>query len=199
MNKSKTKNLTLLSLFIAIEVLMTNVPFLGFIPIGPLRATTLHIPVIIAGIVLGKDKGAIIGFVFGLCSLLTATMQPTATSFIFSPFISGSFLSAIVAIVPRVCIGYVAGFIYDSLKEKHKISAMAIGSFLGAITNTILVMSGIYFLYKDAYAAAQGIDPSALIGVIGGIIGFNGVIEALLSGVIVSAVGVVLNKMKPIK
>ena len=60
-------------------------------------------------------------------------------------------------------------------------------------------MGSIYVLYKDAYASAQGIDPSALLGVIGGIIGFNGVIEAILSGVIVSAVGVVLNKIKPVK
>ena len=55
MNKQKTKNLSFMSLFIAIEILMVMVPFLGFIPIGPLRATTLHIPVIIAGIVLGKN------------------------------------------------------------------------------------------------------------------------------------------------
>ena len=70
---------------------------------------------------------------------------------------------------------------------------------LGAFTNTFLVMGSIYVLYKDAYAAAQGIDPSAVLGVIGGIIGFNGVIEAILSGVIVSAVGLVLNKIKPVK
>ena len=46
-----------MSLFIAIELLMVMVPFLGFIPIGPLRATTLHIPVIIAAMTLGKEKG----------------------------------------------------------------------------------------------------------------------------------------------
>ena len=66
MNKQKTKNLAFMSLFIAIEILMVMVPFLGFIPIGPLRATTLHIPVIIAGIVLGKNKGAQVGLVFWL-------------------------------------------------------------------------------------------------------------------------------------
>ena len=48
MNNKKTKNLTLLALFIAIEAVMVMLPFLGFIPIGPLRATLLHVPVIIA-------------------------------------------------------------------------------------------------------------------------------------------------------
>ena len=83
MNKQKTKNLSFMSLFIAIEILMVMVPFLGFIPIGPLRATTLHIPVIIAGIVLGKKQGAGIGLVFGISSLVINTIQPTLTSFVF--------------------------------------------------------------------------------------------------------------------
>ena len=52
MNNKKTKDIAFMSLFIAIELLLVMVPFLGFIPIGPLRATTLHIPVIIAGIVM---------------------------------------------------------------------------------------------------------------------------------------------------
>ena len=60
MNNKKTKNLTLLALFIAIEAVMVMVPFLGFIPIGPLRATLLHVPVIIAAIVLGTIPLAVI-------------------------------------------------------------------------------------------------------------------------------------------
>ena len=83
--------------------------------------------------------------------------------------------------------------------SKWKTLNFAVAGVIGAFTNTCLVMGSIYLLYKDAYAAAQGIDPSAVLGLIGGIVGFNGVIEALLSGVIVSAVGVVLNKIKPVR
>ena len=93
LNQSKTKELVLLAMFIAIEIMLFIVPFLGFIPIGPLRATTMHIPVIVAAIVLGRKQGVIVGFVFGLLSLVINTIQPTATSFIFSPFISGNILS----------------------------------------------------------------------------------------------------------
>ena len=62
MNNKKTKNLTLLALFIAIEAVMVMVPFLGFIPIGPLRATFLHVPVIIAAIVLGTKQGCPVSY-----------------------------------------------------------------------------------------------------------------------------------------
>lgn len=195
MNKKKTKNLAFMSLFIAIEILMVMVPFLGFIPIGPLRATTLHIPVIIAGIVLGKEKGAGIGLVFGLSSLIVNTIQPTITSFVFSPFISGSFLSAVIAIVPRVCIGYVAGFIYETLKNKNEILAMTVGSFLGAITNTVLVLGGIYVIFGSQYASAIGKDFQALLPYLLGIITTNGVLEAVVGTIIAVMVSKILIKM----
>ena len=60
-------------------------------------------------------------------------------------------------------------------------------------------MGGIFVLYKDAYASALSIDANAVLGVIGGVISFNGVIEAIVAAVIVYAIGVVLTKIKPVK
>ena len=196
MNKQKTKNLAFMSLFIAIEILMVMIPFLGFIPVGPLRATTLHIPVIIAGIVLGKKQGAVIGLVFGLSSLMMNTIQPTITSFVFSPFLSGNVLSAVIAIVPRVLIGYVAGLIYEKLKDKNEIMAMSIGSFLGAMTNTILVLGGIYVIFGSAYADAIGQDLSALLPYLLGIITTNGIVEAIVGTIIAIMVSRILIQLK---
>jgi uncharacterized membrane protein len=196
MNNQKTKNLAFISLFIAIEILMVMVPFLGFIPIGPLRATTLHIPVIIAGIVLGKEKGAGIGLVFGISSLIINTIQPTITSFVFSPFISGSILSALIAIVPRILIGYVAGWIYELLKEKNDYLAMITGSFLGSITNTFLVLGGIYVIFGSEYASALGKSFSELLPYLLRIITTNGILEAIVGTIIAVMVSRILIKIK---
>jgi uncharacterized membrane protein len=195
MNKQKTKNLAFMSLFIAIEILMVMVPFLGFIPIGPLRATTLHIPVIIAGIVLGKNKGAQVGLVFGLSSLFINTIQPTITSFVFSPFISGSFWSLVIAIIPRVCIGYVARMIYEEWK-KHPILAMSLGSFLGAMTNTILVLGGIYLFFGNQYASALGMTFSKLMPYLLTIIATTGLLEAIVGTIISVIVSRILIQIK---
>lgn len=175
---------------------MVMVPFLGFIPIGPLRATTLHIPVIIAGIVLGKEKGAGIGLVFGISSLIINTIQPTITSFVFSPFISGSILSALIAIVPRILIGYVAGWIYELLKEKNDYLAMITGSFLGSITNTFLVLGGIYVIFGSEYASALGKSFSELLPYLLGIITTNGILEAIVGTIIAVMVSRILIKIK---
>lgn len=82
MRSKKTQYMTFMAMFLAIEIILVVTP-LGYIPIGPLSATTMHIPVIIAGITLGKKAGAQLGLVFGLTSLIRATIQPGITSFCF--------------------------------------------------------------------------------------------------------------------
>jgi uncharacterized membrane protein len=77
-------------------------------------------------------------------------------------------------------------------------SAFIYAGVLGSMVNTLLVMGGIFVLYKDAYAEALTIDPAAVLGVIGGVISFNGVIEAIVASIIVAALGTVLIKIKPI-
>mgnify|MGYP000883438244 FL=1 len=75
--------------------------------------------------------------------------------------------------------------------DKH-IGALAVSGVAGALTNTAFVMGLIYFLFRDAYAAAKGIAPDAVPAIIMGIVSFNGVIEAIAAGIIVAAVGKVL-------
>ena len=153
MKSKKTQYMTSMALFLAIEIILVVTP-LGYIPIGPLNATTMHIPVIIAGIILGKKAGAELGFVFGLTSMIKATIQPGITSFCFSPFvtigtISGNYKSLLIAFVPRILLGYLAGLIFEIMKNKgHENSGVLAGALVGALTNTVLVLSGIYVLWK---------------------------------------------------
>ena len=195
MNKKKTKNLVLMSLFIAIEVVMSNTPFLGFIPIGAIKATTLHIPVIIAGIVIGKKQGAFVGLIFGICSILNNTLNPTISSFIFSPFISGSFFSAIIAIIPRVLIGYLTGATYELLENKNQTLGVLLGSFIGSMINTILVLAGIYLIFGVQYASMLNMDIHTLLPYLLGIIATQGLIEALLGTIISLMTSKVLLKL----
>ena len=47
----------------------------------------LHVPVIIGSILLGPKKGAFLGGMFGLASLLKNTLVPGLSSFVFTPLI----------------------------------------------------------------------------------------------------------------
>ena len=77
--------------------------------------------------------------------------------------------------------------------------ALAYAGLAGAFTNTLLVMSGIYILYKDAYAQALGIAGEAVFDTIMGIISFNGIVEAVVAAIIAAGVGIALLRVKPIK
>lgn len=212
MNNRNTKTLELvqLALFAAIILLMVSVPYLGYIPLGFMNATIIHIPVIIGALFLGPKKGAILGFIFGLTSLFNNTFNPNVTSFVFSPFytmsgVHGGIRSLIVCFVPRILIGVVAYYVYQSLIKAmgHKITArpiaFAAAGVSGALTNTILVMSGIYFLFGSSYAAAKGLAIDSLYKIIFTVIGTQGIPEAIIAGVIVTAVGQVLYKFKKIE
>ena len=55
----RTADLVEVALFIAIITLLANTP-LGYIPLGAVNATTIHIPVIVAGIVMGSVTGTLL-------------------------------------------------------------------------------------------------------------------------------------------
>ncbi len=76
--------------------------------------------------------------------------------------------------------------------------ALAYAGLAGAFTNTLFVMSGIFILYKEAYAKAVGVAGEAVIDVIMGVVTFNGVVEAVVAAIIVAGVGFALTRVKPV-
>lgn len=123
--KQKTFRLVLTAFFLAILLLLATVPFLGFIPIGPLNATTLHIPVIVASLVLGPRVGGFLGASFGLISMIRSTIIVTPLSFVFSPFIApfgtsgyGSWKALLIVFIPRILIGIVPYYFYQWFEKR---------------------------------------------------------------------------------
>ncbi|WP_143322399.1 ECF transporter S component [Clostridium sp. HBUAS56010] len=203
--ESKTRNLVMAAVFTAIIVIMAFTPF-GYIPLGFMNATIIHIPVIIGAIILGPKYGAFLGMMFGFTSLWKNTYMPNPTSFVFSPFIKvgeygGNFGSLIVCMVPRVLIGIVAYYVFRAVlrvfsdKKGKRAIALASAGVAGSLTNTILVMNLIYFLFgKDYGQAARGLT-DGIYSVIVGIICINGIPEAIICGILTVAVCQALYKV----
>lgn len=196
--KKDTRWMVGVALMAAIVVLLANTP-LGMIQLPVTKATTVHIPVILGGVVLGPMAGAILGGVFGICSLISNTVAPTLTSFAFSPFMSTTGLSGAlkaiwISVGCRVMIGVVAGWLWIILKKLKckETVALAVVGFVGALTNTVLVMGSIYVLLAEQYAAAKNVGGSAVMGLIMGTVAVNGIPEALAAMVLTTAIGAVL-------
>lgn len=207
-NRYSTMSMVQVAIFGAVICIMAFTPFLGYIPLGFTRATIIHIPVIIASLLMGPKKGGLLGFLFGLTSFINNTMNPTATSFVFTPFysvgeVSGGIGSVIICFIPRILVGIVPYFIYRlvlhfSKEETRKRGVSNLGLVLagvsGALVNTLLVMNLIFVFFRKAYAAANGVKVSQVYTFILSIIGINGVPEAILAGILTLCIGRVLLK-----
>lgn len=194
--KSSVTKLVQLALLTAIIFVLANTP-LGYIKLPIIQATTVHIPVIIGAVLLGVKGGAFLGGVFGLTSLINNTMAPTITSFVFSPFVSGSAWSIVVCFVPRILVGVVAAIVFNAIyKAVNKESiALIVAGFAGSMTNTILVMGGIYAIFGQSYAEAKGIAFDTLFKVILTVVGVNGVPEAIVAAILTLAIVKPLRKV----
>ena len=199
---SKTRGMTQVALFTALILLMAFTPFLGYIPLGFTRATIIHIPVIVGALVLGPKKGAFLGFVFGLTSLINNTMNPTPTSFVFTPFYTlgdygGGIKSLVICFIPRILIGVVPYYVYHLAKKITKAAktssfGLILAGISGALTNTLLVMNLIFLFFREGYAAANEVSEKAVYGFILSVIGINGVPEAIVAGILTLLIGRVL-------
>ncbi|HGW6169574.1 TPA: ECF transporter S component [Enterococcus faecalis] len=181
---------------LAIMIIMNLVPFLGFIPIGPINLTTLHIPVIVGSIILGPKLGAFLGFSFGTMSLWKATVSPSPLSFLFSPFIpvigsnNGSWYALIIVYAPRILIGILSYYVYKYIKKMkfRNTTSLFVSGITGSLINTILVLNLAYLLFYDGYGKVIGKTGSLLYKAILTVMLTNGLPEAIIAGILTSLI-----------
>ena len=196
--KHDTSWMVSVALMAAIVIVLANTP-LGMIQLPIIKATTVHIPVILGAILLGPGAGAILGAVFGICSLVSNTMAPTLLSFAFSPFLSttgipGALKAIWISVGCRILIGVAAGWLWV-LFTKIKLNqfiALPIVGFVGSMVNTVTVMGSIYFLFAQQYAEAKEVALTAVFGLVIGTVTASGIPEAIAAAILVLALGKVL-------
>lgn len=200
--KHDTRWMVSVALMAAIVIVLANTP-LGMIQLPIIKATTVHIPVIIGAILLGPLAGGILGFVFGVCSLISNTMAPTLLSFAFSPFLSTTGLSGAaksiwISVGCRILIGVAAGWLWILLQQWNmnrkglQIIALAVTGFVGSMVNTITVMGSIYILFAQQYADAKDVAVTAVWGLIMGTVTASGIPEAIAAAILVAIITKVL-------
>jgi uncharacterized membrane protein len=175
--KFSVRQIAMVGMLSAISIFL-GLTGLGFIPIPPVKATIMHIPVIIGAIVEGPIVGSLVGLVFGLFSMYQNFTAPGPTSFIF--------WNPIIALVPRILIGVVAYYVYILIKRKIKNESVsiAIASICATLINTIGVLGFTYIFYLEKYSAVLRIAPQTAGIAIATIGVTNGIPEAIVSAVI---------------
>ena len=195
MNRKKmdTRYMATLAMFCGILLVM-GATGIGFIPLPVIKATTMHIPVILGAILLGPAAGAVLGGVFGLCSIWANTTSPGLLAFAFSPFMTteglpGVLKSLWIALGCRILLGVIAGWLWKGLKRVLKQDYLALPSAIATICHTILVMGSIYLLLAQQYAQAKNVAITAVFGLVMGTVTASGIPEAIIAAVLVTVIG----------
>lgn len=177
-------------------LLVMGMTGIGFIPLPVIKATTMHIPVILGAILLGPKAGAVLGAVFGLCSIWANTTTPGLLSFAFSPFMTTEGLVGVVkslwiALGCRSFFGALAGWLWLIFRKmlKTEYAALPVTAAVATICHTLLVMGSIYVLLTQQYAAAKNVAISAVFGLIMGTVTASGIPEAIAAAILVTVIG----------
>lgn len=172
--KNKTRTLVQFSILLAIEAIFCFTP-LGSLPIGPIVATLMYVPVVITAILLGTGAGTLMGFFAGLFSFIVWSFMPPPTSIMFAGFFTplysvgnaaANFGSLIICFVPRILVGTVAGLVFAALRKfpaKVQWLRYLLPGMFGSLVCTLGVLGGIWLFFSETYATMLGTTMSALL------------------------------------
>ena len=171
----QVQGMAILAMFTAILFLLTFTP-LGLIDLPVIKATVLHVPVIIGSILLGPRKGAFLGAMFGLSSLIKNTLVPGLSSFVFTPLIPvpgldrGSPWALFICFVPRILGALVVGYVFSyfftyivpaltgttsmlASKEWAWVAIVVVLVWQACAQTTIIYITGLSSVPEDVYEA----------------------------------------------
>lgn len=200
MTNTRTREIALIAIFGGIILFMSLVPApwglpWGYIPIKPVEATIIHIPVIIGAIFGGKRVAIALGLFFGVGSLLAAL--------IYAPVTAPLFYNPLVSILPRVLFGYLIYVLYTNISKyvKNPGASMALTFGLSTIAHSVMVLSmiwvvGLFSYYGNVYSA---IGNPSLITLYSGIISINAFLEILIAVLVGTPIGLRVKDFKDLE
>ena len=175
-------------------LVMGLVPGLGFIPTPVAGIVIIQVPVILASYFLGYKGGMFFGLVFGITSIINCFIQPDVFAAIImnAGGIKTIGLMIICLVIPRVLIGLTTRATYDLIYrfDKTRLLSMGLSAFIGTLTNTVFFLGAFYLFAREACMTGFGAaTEKALFDMMLGVVTFNGVIEAVTSVVLCTAIG----------
>ena len=177
MRDKRVFEITVISVFTALITLMALVPMLGFIQIGAVAITIIHIPVLIGGIFGGRRVSISLGLTFGLLSLFIAFIRPSGP-------IDLLFQNPLISVLPRILFGWALYELYRFLTvlfKNNEYVSIPVAMVLATLVHSGLVLTSL-FVFGQSTLSEFGI--TALLPFIWGVMLTNGFIEAALAGLI---------------
>ena len=190
-----TRSMVELALMSAIIIVMAMTP-LGYLKTPFLSITLLTIPVAVGAIILGPKGAAFLGAIFGATSFAQALSGAGMTAILLQTHPLGVLF---LCFIPRILEGFLCGLIAKLMrKTKFKKAAFYIAGVSCPILNTILFMGTVVTLfYQTEYiqSLVTSFGAKNPWGFIVALVGIQGVIEAIVCGVVSGTVSLTWAKV----
>ncbi|WEV39942.1 ECF transporter S component [Lactobacillus sp. ESL0681] len=188
MQRKQTRNLAITAMFVAIFLLQTFVPNIGYIRILPTlpAITTVPLTVAVYGLLMGPKAGTLFGLFWGLLRLFQAYTQPGD---IVSLML---FQNVFISLTPSILAGLFAGLIGKLLHNKKQVAqgwGYLLAGAVTSLTNTVvvIVLTSVIFMGNSGKLVAnlgQMAPNTPLIVILIGALGLNGLIEAAFTAIV---------------
>ena len=192
----------LLVIFIALELILTFAHPLGWVSFGPVYAATLHhLPVVLAGVLLGPWAGALVGLIAGVSRVIDLAFLNVDALFtpMYSPFYlmpdsgyfqvvrgsgpwSSPFLSLLTSLLPPIAAGVLAAFLVRVLRQllRGNAASLSIAGAGGTLAEAALLLLLV--------AVNRGESRDLMLKAFR----FNGPFEVLLAALVCGGLGTLL-------
>ncbi len=199
MHRKETKNLAITAIFVAIFLLQTLIPNIGYIRILPTlpAVTTIPLTVAIYSLLMGPIAGTFFGIFWGIARMVQAYTQPgdIVSLMLFQNFV--------IAVIPSVLAGLFPGLIGKlTAKKKNSIKEVSytVAGAVTSLTNTVFVilLTSLVFMGNSAKllghlgSFTQG---TPLITALIIALGLNGLVEAVFTAIVTPIIVTPLNKV----
>ena len=184
MKNISTKSITKIGILSAIVIILSLSP-IGFIPLGPVRITTVHIPIILIALIEKPTVSFFVGLIFGLFSFFQLLSGISPLSFMF--------INPMVSILPRALIGIGTYYTFIFVKKYIKnIFNVVFASMVGTMINTFGVLSMAYIFCSNQIYEVLKINPAKFLF---GVAISNGIPEIIVCSILVPMIYKSLQKI----
>ena len=158
MTRYDTRRLTVLSLLSALIVALGIV--CSFVRFGPVQITLALTPIIIGAALYGVGAGALLGFVFGLVTLVTGLLGWDGGFVLLLMGYGDSIWFAIATVLlcfgKAILAGYVGALVYRLLEGKSRLGAVIGAGIVTPVVNTGVFALGMLTAFRTLLGELAG-------------------------------------------
>ena len=190
MRNERVRDMAYYAIFIAIIAIMTFIPSLGYIVVGGISITILHVVVLLAAFTMGKKGGLVAGLAMGILCLMKAWIMPAS-------IYDYPFRNPLCAVLPRAIFGFVAGYVADLIVAKAKNKALStslvvVASVLLTAFHSVITVPLLYVCATWVPELKDWVASNALLAFFGATFVGNSVFEMIVAGVATAPIILVL-------